>query len=160
MEAILRSNLGPALDLNRDRIYELFRKDLKWVLPATDSSVSSLTGAGDDSSSKNTGIGSQQPPRKKNLNWSRPCQIDRKDDGDESDIEEKGGNEQGTHQPEPSASPKGRKFACPFFKNDPVKYGTERTCVGPGWDKIPRLKYVSILSNLLVRLPLAITSAN
>lgn len=34
------------------------------------------------------------------------------------------------------------KFACPFFKRDPTHYQSERTCVGPGWTTIHRVKYV------------------
>lgn len=31
-------------------------------------------------------------------------------------------------------------FACPFYKHDPVRHGSTRTCVGPGWDKVHRIK--------------------
>jgi hypothetical protein len=33
-----------------------------------------------------------------------------------------------------------RKLACPFFKHNPEKYGRKRTCCGPGWDTVSRLK--------------------
>ncbi|KAI3553002.1 hypothetical protein CABS03_03139 [Colletotrichum abscissum] len=33
-----------------------------------------------------------------------------------------------------------RKFACPFFKHDPIRYKSHRTCVGPGWHEIHRVK--------------------
>jgi hypothetical protein len=33
-----------------------------------------------------------------------------------------------------------RKFACPYFKRDSEKYLTRRSCVGPGWDKVRRVK--------------------
>lgn len=32
-------------------------------------------------------------------------------------------------------------FACPFFQHDPSKYGTWRSCPGPGWPSTNRLKY-------------------
>jgi hypothetical protein len=35
-----------------------------------------------------------------------------------------------------------RKFACPFFKRHPDKHRKWRSCSGPGWDTIHRLKYV------------------
>jgi hypothetical protein len=36
-----------------------------------------------------------------------------------------------------------KRFACPFFKNDPIKYGTQdrRRCAGTGWPDISRLKF-------------------
>jgi hypothetical protein len=33
-----------------------------------------------------------------------------------------------------------RKFACPYFKRDSEKYMTRRSCVGPGWDEVRRVK--------------------
>ncbi|KAK3304669.1 uncharacterized protein B0T15DRAFT_250475 [Chaetomium strumarium] len=34
----------------------------------------------------------------------------------------------------------GRKFACPFCKHDPVKYRNIKTCCGPGWEDVHRVK--------------------
>ncbi|KXH46095.1 hypothetical protein CNYM01_06832 [Colletotrichum nymphaeae SA-01] len=33
-----------------------------------------------------------------------------------------------------------QKFACPFYKHDPARYKSHRTCVGPGWHGIHRMK--------------------
>lgn len=33
-------------------------------------------------------------------------------------------------------------FACPYFKHDPGRYQSERSCVGPGWPTIHRVKCV------------------
>lgn len=33
-----------------------------------------------------------------------------------------------------------RKLACPYFKRNPSKYVTERSCSGPGWSSVHRLK--------------------
>jgi hypothetical protein len=33
-----------------------------------------------------------------------------------------------------------RRLACPYFKRDPVKYQEERSCVGPGWKRVHRIK--------------------
>ena len=38
-------------------------------------------------------------------------------------------------EPEP-----GPRFACPYFKRDPQKYRTHRTCPGPGWQTVHRVK--------------------
>jgi hypothetical protein len=36
------------------------------------------------------------------------------------------------------------KLACPFFKNNPSKYQSWTSCLGPGWDSMHRVKYVVI----------------
>jgi hypothetical protein len=40
-----------------------------------------------------------------------------------------------------------KKFACPFFKHDPIKYGAQdkRRCDCIGWTDISRLKYAIFL---------------
>jgi hypothetical protein len=40
------------------------------------------------------------------------------------------------------APPPSRRFACPYFKNDPATFQTWRSCGGPGWTTIHRLKSV------------------
>ncbi|KAI1653889.1 hypothetical protein F4813DRAFT_393268 [Daldinia decipiens] len=37
-----------------------------------------------------------------------------------------------------------QKFACPYFKHNPSKYKEWRTCPGPGWLDVHRVKYESI----------------
>ena len=39
-------------------------------------------------------------------------------------------------------SKRSRKLACPFFKRNPQKYLSTRSCVGPGWNEVRRVKYV------------------
>ncbi|KAJ4307250.1 hypothetical protein N0V88_000631 [Collariella sp. IMI 366227] len=34
----------------------------------------------------------------------------------------------------------GKKFACPFCKHDPIKYRSVKTCCGPGWINVHRVK--------------------
>lgn len=34
----------------------------------------------------------------------------------------------------------GKRLACPFFKRNPQRYQEERSCVGPGWRTVHRLK--------------------
>ncbi|KAK3398898.1 hypothetical protein B0T20DRAFT_393260 [Sordaria brevicollis] len=36
-----------------------------------------------------------------------------------------------------------RRFACPFFKRNPRKYGKWTSCPGPGWDEIHRVKLLT-----------------
>jgi hypothetical protein len=35
-------------------------------------------------------------------------------------------------------------FACPFLKHNPQRYRKAKSCPGPGWNTIPRLKYVAL----------------
>lgn len=34
----------------------------------------------------------------------------------------------------------GARFACPFYKHDPERYRSKRTCPGPGWPTVHRMK--------------------
>ncbi|KAL2140828.1 hypothetical protein VTI28DRAFT_3192 [Corynascus sepedonium] len=66
----------------------------------------------------------------------------------EDDADEDGGHS-GTSGAGPEKAKKkkvnpkegnGKKFACPFCKNNPAKYRTTKTCCGPGWDDVHRVK--------------------
>ena len=35
-----------------------------------------------------------------------------------------------------------RKFACPYYKHNPERYKNAKTCMGPGWTTVHRVKYV------------------
>lgn len=41
---------------------------------------------------------------------------------------------------DPESSWNGMKFMCPFFRKSPERYVDERSCRGPGWSTIHRLK--------------------
>ncbi|KAK3486985.1 hypothetical protein B0T13DRAFT_407999 [Neurospora crassa] len=43
------------------------------------------------------------------------------------------------HGPEAPGG-EGRKFACPFCQHNPARYRTVKTCCGPGWDSVHRVK--------------------
>jgi hypothetical protein len=42
-------------------------------------------------------------------------------------------------------SPPNRKLGCPFFKRDPRRHSKHRSCTGPGWKTVHRVKYVYAL---------------
>ena len=74
-------------------------------------------------------------------------QYRREDDRDERD-QSADENEDGDRRRRGNISKRARritddkpKLACPFFKNDPIKYKSHRTCCGPGWDTVHRVKY-------------------
>ena len=35
------------------------------------------------------------------------------------------------------------RYACPYFKRNPQKYGGRSACSGPGWESVHRVKYVT-----------------
>ncbi|KAJ0302177.1 hypothetical protein COL516b_007228 [Colletotrichum fioriniae] len=63
---------------------------------------------------------------------------DQDDEGSENDENsEQKPNKKRTKTDEDDDRP---KFACPYYKHDPVRYKSHRTCVGPGWHEIHRVK--------------------
>lgn len=72
----------------------------------------------------------------------------RKASDEDSPRRENDGDENSNKHPKPSLSgpdddsgtPK--KFACPYFKRNPRKYQRFRSCPGPGWDTVHRVKLV------------------
>lgn len=67
----------------------------------------------------------------------------RKDSYDDQDDygDGHGGKRQRLEGPEGNS----KKFACPFFKNNPRKYGVVRSCMGPGWPSAHRVKSVFMI---------------
>lgn len=51
-----------------------------------------------------------------------------------------GGRRNGNKRARRDSGNHGKKFACPYYKNDPERFRDKRTCCGPGWDSVHRLK--------------------
>jgi hypothetical protein len=91
------------------------------------------------------------PPASGSVSISGNGNRDRKRHLDDDDISRGGdnGNEDGNR---PNKRPRlgdgnpkirsvnNQKFACPFYKRFPEKYKNFRSCPGPGWDEIHRVK--------------------
>ncbi|GAB1312849.1 hypothetical protein MFIFM68171_03059 [Madurella fahalii] len=64
-----------------------------------------------------------------------------RDDGDtapdRSGVEETGARNK---KKRVSREANARKYACPFCKHDPARYKNVKTCCGPGWDDVHRVK--------------------
>lgn len=60
----------------------------------------------------------------------------------ESDGEDDGDQRSGgrINKRTKTTTERGKKFACPYYKRDPGKFGHTRTCSGPGWDEVHRIK--------------------
>lgn len=63
--------------------------------------------------------------------------IDDMEQDQDTDSEE----EDRPHKLAKQGSSGNHRFACPYFKRSPEKYMNDRTCVGPGWLTVHRVKY-------------------
>jgi hypothetical protein len=85
---------------------------------------------------KGSNAGGQTRPstRKRGLDGSdSPAGGGNDDDGEP-------GKRRKIREPSDHSLSKNHKFACPFFKRHPEKYKSYRSCPGPGWDTVHRLK--------------------
>ncbi|KAH9227837.1 hypothetical protein K456DRAFT_1847808 [Colletotrichum gloeosporioides 23] len=74
-----------------------------------------------------------------------------REDGEEPDQSDNEDDDAHNHaQKKRTKTGDGRKFACPFFKFDQERYQSQRTCCGPGWDEIHRLKEHLYRNHLLI----------
>ncbi|UZP35043.1 hypothetical protein NXS19_002859 [Fusarium pseudograminearum] len=54
--------------------------------------------------------------------------------------DDSGSNERNPHRKRRPEGEKDTRFACPFFKHNPTKFIDERSCCGPGWTNVQRVK--------------------
>lgn len=84
-------------------------------------------------------VSSQHQPGVISSSRSRKRPINCVDIGDSSaeETEHKPRNKKRSVKASNSNSP---LFACPFYKHDPERYEAARSCCGPGWSTVHRLK--------------------
>ncbi|KAF3070443.1 putative udp-glucoronosyl and udp-glucosyl transferase family protein [Daldinia childiae] len=74
----------------------------------------------------------------------RSTRTKRRLGGDDQDNSSAGGDEgdpdRGGSKRAKKDTESERKFACPFYKNDPKAHNKHRSCAGPGWTSLHRLK--------------------
>lgn len=97
----------------------------------------SETGAPSDISREFTNNG-----RRSAVNTYKSSRKRLPDDGE--DYGDGGGSKRTCTQDSPVISSK--RLACPYFKKDPGRYHTWRSCSGPGWETVHRIKYIAPLS--------------
>ncbi|WXC42854.1 hypothetical protein QX201_002630 [Fusarium graminearum] len=61
-------------------------------------------------------------------------------EGHPEDNDDNGSNERNPHKKRRLEAEKDTRFACPFFKHNPTKFIDERSCCGPGWTNVQRVK--------------------
>jgi hypothetical protein len=73
-----------------------------------------------------------------------------RDDGgdDGEDDNRNNGNKRLPRTPKAALSVS-RKFACPYYKRDSENCHKWRSCSGPGWDTVHRVKYYTLITLLL-----------
>ncbi|KAF4973743.1 hypothetical protein FSARC_51 [Fusarium sarcochroum] len=59
-------------------------------------------------------------------------------DPEDSPVDESEQRSRKTNQSK--KTPTSPRFACPFYKHDPERYTTSRSCCGPGWESVHRVK--------------------
>ncbi|KAK3293570.1 uncharacterized protein B0H64DRAFT_404907 [Chaetomium fimeti] len=103
-----------------DRSMDLFQTSLNKCLDNSASSASAAAGAA-----------AVAPKRR--------VKRGREDDVDESNRSVAGGDKVKKKKFNPKEG-NGKTFACPFCKHDPAKYKKTKTCCGPGWEDVHRVK--------------------
>ncbi|KAI1135739.1 hypothetical protein F5Y05DRAFT_421139 [Hypoxylon sp. FL0543] len=95
---------------------------------------SSSNSGGAESGSRDSGDGQS----------SRSTRSKRRLGGDDQDNSSAGGDEgdpdRGSSKRAKKELESERKFACPFYKHDPKAHNKHRSCAGPGWASLHRLK--------------------
>jgi len=102
------------------------------------------TDGSEDNGTSSSTTSSERTSRQANLNRNgggtgrggRKRKIDQASDGspgdDSNDPWDDGNDKRGIIER--------LRFACPFFKHDPVSFRSSRACCGPGWESVHRMK--------------------
>lgn len=90
---------------------------------------SSTTGIGD--------ISSNNTPRSGSNKRRKISQDEDELEGDDDNKSNRGPKED---KPNRDSVPPNRRLACPYFKHNPRKYQGGRSCCGPGWRSVNRIK--------------------
>jgi hypothetical protein len=133
--------LSPVLDSTIELIVDRLMAEVRTLV---DQPSPSFRCAGSDTPSSQS-----SPPRPQGLvsgqDWSCGSKRTRKQDlndsqgnsGDNSDGEVPSKKQKASS----AEAEKSRKFACPYYKRDPLMTTNHRSCAGPGWDTVHRVKY-------------------
>jgi hypothetical protein len=110
--------------------------------------ITTLGYSNTDQERQNMGQSSLSSEKNLSSRASQPSNKRKAEDKLEGDDTSEDGNGNGppkkTKSDNPPESNISAKFACPYFKRNPRKYQSMRSCTGPGFDTVHRLKYVLI----------------
>ncbi|KAJ3453956.1 hypothetical protein MRS44_018588 [Fusarium solani] len=97
----------------------------------------------EDSGSRTPADGetSKEPPKKRQSDHRSSRYDKERQDVDSDEFGEGSGKTKNSRKRNDDEEESGKmKFACPFYKRDRQAFMSERTCVGPGWDTVHRVK--------------------
>lgn len=127
-----------------DTIVECFEKKLDTLEEAREGGDGSGSGSSGHGPSRapSSGFGSDNSMRPRAAGQKRQH---RRDDGDEDNSHDDGDNNGWRKNHYKKKTKKicddtRPKFACPFYQYDPQKFKEHRTCLGPGWTEVHRVK--------------------
>ncbi|KAK4454189.1 S-adenosyl-L-methionine-dependent methyltransferase [Podospora aff. communis PSN243] len=97
-------------------------------------------GSGPDDSSSGNAIPGSNTPNTSREQGGRDTRRGHNGCGEDDDGESGGDKRKGKSKMPMDTSEERRKFACPYYKRDPGKYGKWTSCPGPGWTQVHRIK--------------------
>jgi hypothetical protein len=118
-----------------DTTSELHEKFCRVAYAGSVTTVSSANGSSAAESGTSSGSGDSKRKRSTANGERNAGDNDGEDDTDTNSRREKG-REIGMTE--------SSKFACPYFKYDTHKYKNWKTCPGPGWNDVHRVKYAPV----------------
>ncbi len=135
------SLVTPLLDAQRRQLVDRLMVEFRDILRGT----ITLRGCPSGDTSSNASSSARQGSRQNNSRGPRGNQGrggNRGSSGNDDETREDGRSGQDSRASGPSEVSLGRRFACPYFKRDPRKHREHRSCVGPGWTTVHRVKYL------------------
>lgn len=140
--------LKPILSHEKQQIIDRVMDDLQHMLPGSPTNRSHAGSEGSTGSTGSTGSNEGRPAEKGSNTGSQARPSTRKrgldgsnrPPGDGNDDDGEPSKRRKVKDPSDHSLGKNHKFACPFFKRNPEKYKRYRSCPGPGWDTVHRLK--------------------
>lgn len=137
------SLVSPLLDAQRRQMVDRLMAEFRDLLNQTIRARGRPSGEGSPGASPSASQGprqnnSQGSHGNRNQGWSRNQSLS---DNGEADGDGKSG--EGSSAAGAPEVRLGRKFACPYFKREPRKHRKHRSCVGPGWTTVHRVKYAA-----------------
>jgi hypothetical protein len=131
--------LSPIFEIYRRRIVDRLMSEFHSLLGHSSSFRNCVTSSESPSSqtppsSSPAGSSSQKPPQ------GTKHQRDREGSEPPDDREGDGQRRQRPKLTSPGGTPTSRRFACPYYRRNASKHQNCRSCAGPGWDSVRRVK--------------------
>lgn len=145
---IMNAWVGHVIRIFGHEVIRCVMRDVHNWYPA---GVRTCTEGSNSSGSNNTGVsrassGTTQTPSPSKNRSSRKTNSTSPTDEDENDGDGDGYSHPEQSKSNPISKQSKTRFACPFYKNDPVKHRRWKSCRERGFDTVHRTKYVLFLN--------------